>query len=136
MKIFICCSKAFYSKIPKIKSYLESKGHKITLPNSYDDPLKEEKVRKEGANLHAKWKGKMIREQEQKIRRNDAILVLNLRKNNQPNYIGGATFLEMYKAYELGKKIYLYNQIPNNILRDEILGFSPHIIDGDLNKIQ
>jgi len=136
MKIFICCSKAFYGKIPKIKSFLESKGHQITLPNTFDDPSKEEKMKREGINFHAKWKGEMIKESAQKIKENDAILVLNFEKNNQPNYIGGATFLEMYIAYEFNKKIYLYNPIPNNMLKDEILGFSPKIINGDLDKIR
>ena len=38
MKIFIICSKAFYEKIPPIKSALEKVGHIITLPNCYDCP--------------------------------------------------------------------------------------------------
>lgn len=135
MKIFICCSKAFYDKVPKIKSHLEAEGHQITLPNSFDDPLREEKMKDKGDIQHAKWKGEMIKEQGQKIRRNDAILVLNFKKNNQQNYIGGATFLEMFKAFELGKKIFLFNPIPGGMLRDEILGFSPFVIEGDLKKI-
>src|SRR4030042_1270133 len=135
MKIFICCSKAFYDRVPNIKSGLEAKGHKITLPNSFDDPLREEKMRRKGVGNHAKWKGEMIKEQGEKIRKNDAILVLNFKKNSQSNYIGGATFLEMFKAYELGKKIYLYNPIPDGMLRDEKLGLSPLVISGDLNKI-
>ena len=52
------------------------------------------------------------------------------------NYIGGATFLEMYDAFRLGKKIYLYNDIPNGMLFDEIEGFGPIIIKGDLNLIK
>ena len=40
----------------------------------------------------------------------DAVLVLNLDKEKNgeilKNYIGGATFLEMYDAFRLGKKIY------------------------------
>ena len=44
-----------------------------------------------------------------------------------PNYIGGATFLEMYDAYLNGNKIYLYNDMPSKtsisgILYDEIEG--------------
>jgi hypothetical protein len=52
------------------------------------------------------------------------------------NYIGGATFLEMYDAFRLGKKIYLYNDVPEGILKDEIVGFDPIVIDGDLEKVQ
>ncbi len=41
----------------------------------------------------------------------------------------------MYKAFDLGKKIYLFNPIPQNIFTDEILGMSPVVIGGDLSKI-
>lgn len=63
------------------------------------------------------------------------MLVLNFKKAGISNYIGGATFLEMYDAFRLNKKIFLYNDIPDGILRDEIVGFSPILIKADLNKI-
>ncbi len=70
----------------------------------------------------------------------DTVLVLNLDKEKNgkvfKNYIGGATFLEMYDAFRLGKKIYLYNNIPDGMLFDEIEGFDPIIINGDLNLIK
>jgi hypothetical protein len=65
----------------------------------------------------------------------DSVLVLNFEKNGQTNYIGGATFLEMYDAFRLGKKIYMFNNIPEGILKDEIIGFNPILINGDLNNI-
>ena len=34
------------------------------------------------------------------------------------------------------KKIYLYNNIPEGILFDEIQGFNPIIINGDLSKVE
>lgn len=135
MKIFICASKAFYGKISSIKPELEKKGHIITLPNSYDNPGREDEQRAQGASTHAAWKAKMIRLQEKKVKANDAILVLNFTKNGQQNYIGGATFLEMFKAFELGKKIYLYNPIPAGMLYDEIHSFEPVVINGDLSRV-
>ena len=33
------------------------------------------------------------------------------------------------------KKIYMLNGYPNNMLYDEIKGFNPTIINGDLDKI-
>lgn len=135
MKLFICCSKAFYSQIPPIKENLEKNGHIITLPNSYDNPGRENEMHERGAKEHSEWKASMIRLQAEKIKANDAILVLNFEKNGQANYIGGATFLEMFKAFELGKKIFLYNPIPVGMLKDEILGFNPILIDQDLSKI-
>jgi len=118
MKIFICCSKYFYDKVTSIKIELEKEGHEITLPNSFDKPFMEEEIKILGKEQHAKWKSDQLRLQEDKIKYNDAILVLNFEKNGQANYIGGATFLEMFKAWELKKEIYLFNPVPENILKD------------------
>jgi len=136
MKIFICCSKHFYKFIPPIKEELEKRGHSITLPNSYEDPLAEERIKKESREKHISWKTGMLLCQNQKIISNDSILVLNMDKDAQKNYIGGATFLEMFKAWEKEKKIFLYNPIPNNILEDEITAFDPVILNKDLSKIK
>ena len=69
----------------------------------------------------------------------DAIVVLNYTKikNGQflNNYIGASTFLEMYEAFMNGKKIFMMNDYPDNMLFDEIKGFGPVIINGDLDKI-
>jgi hypothetical protein len=135
MKIFIICSKAIYGEIPKIKEILEKNGHILAMPNCYDAPDTEDKIRKAGYEEHSAWKAKMINHSLDVINANDAVLVLNFEKNGMKNYIGGATFLEMYDAFRLGKKIYMYNDIPDGILRDELEGFGPIIINGDLSKI-
>ncbi len=61
MKIFICCSKHLYDRVLPIKEELESKGHVITVPNSFDEPFKEEDMKKVGAKEHVEWKSAMIR---------------------------------------------------------------------------
>lgn len=135
MKIFLICSKAFYDRIPPIQKALEDQGHAITLPNSYDDPGAEERFRDVGHEAHAEWKAGMLQHSVGVIQDNDAVLVLNFEKKGIQNYIGGATFLEMYDAFRLGKKIFLYNDIPEGMLKDEIVGFNPILIGGDLKKI-
>jgi len=135
MKIFIACSKHFYHKIPEIHSRLIYQGHTASMPNSYYAPGKEEEMKKLSPEEHRIWKGKMLAKDKYNIEPVDAILVLNFEKNGQPNYIGGATFLEIYKAWELGKKVFLYNPIPDNMLKDELLGFGPTILNGDISKI-
>lgn len=77
----------------------------------------------------------MFKHSEEVISSVDAVLVLNYTKNGIDNYIGGATFLEMYDAFRLGKTIYMMNDIPEGLLKDEIIGFSPIVINGDLDKI-
>ena len=137
MKIFICSSKWFYDKIPPISSELEKQGHEITFPNCYDDPFLEERIKEMRLSdeKYSKFKSDLFKEQNEKIRNNDAILVLNFEKNGIENYIGGATFLEMYEAWKNSKKIYLYNPIPNGMLADEIKGFSPILINQDLSLL-
>ena len=136
MKIFIACSKYFYDRIPQIKLELESLGHEVSLPNSYDEPLKEEEMKKKGLEAHVAWKSEMLRKDETNIQPNDAVLVLNLQKNGQPNYIGGAAFLEIYDAWRLEKRLFLYNPIPDNIFRDELTGMNPTVLNQDLTRIR
>jgi hypothetical protein len=135
MKIFIICSKKFYEKILPIQARLEKMGHIITLPNCYDDPLTEEKYKKRGRSAHSDWKASMIKHSQKVITDNDAVLVLNFEKDGVNNYIGGATFLEMYDAFRAGKRIYLYNDIPDSILTDEVAGFNPVVLRANLSQV-
>ena len=135
MKILIACSKHFYGNIPPIKEYLENKGYIISLPNSYDEPLKEERLKSSSLEEHIKWKAEMMRKDESNISPVDALLVLNFDKNGNENYIGGTTFLEIYTAWKLKKDIFLYNPIPNNIFTDELIGMNPKIINKNLEEI-
>ena len=142
-KIFIACSKHFYDRIPKIKLELELLGYEVILPNFYDTPMIEEEIKEnKSKEEHIEFCRKSFLESQNKAKESDAILVLNFerekqinvfrndsitRNNKCPNYIGGATFLEMYDAYLNGNKIYLYNDFPSKtsvsgILYDEIEG--------------
>lgn len=93
-----------------------------------------------GSENHQKFKAQMFKQSEETIKNMDAVLVLNFDKITdeaiEKNYIGGATFLEIYDAFRLNKKIYLYNDIPKGMLYDEIQGFDPIIINGDLSKVK
>ena len=139
MKILVICSKKFYSKIEEVKKDLEKRDIEVFLPNCYDDPTAEQKAWDLGVEEHQKFKAKMYKQSEDTIKKMDAVLVLNLDKEKDgkilKNYIGGATFLEMYDAFRLGKKIYLYNDIPEGMLYDEIEGFGSIIINGNLKQI-
>lgn len=140
MKILIICSKKFYSKIEEIKRILKNKNIEVFLPNCYDDPDTEQRMWDLGQKEHQEFKAKMYKQSEDTISKMDAVLVLNFDKEKDgkvdKNYIGGATFLEMYDAFRLNKKIFLYNDIPEGMLYDEITGFSPIIIKGDLDLVK
>lgn len=135
MKIFIICSKHFYHKVEEIKKILEASGHEITFPNCFEDPMKEERLKKVSDEEHRIFKQDMMKLHEPKVKENDAVLVLNFEKNGIPNYIGGATFMEIVKAWELDKKIFFHNPIPECIFTDELRGINPLIINGDLSKL-
>ena len=134
MKIMMLCSKVFYDKLLDFKSRLEKLGHEIFMPNCWDCPETEAKYR--GTEKHAEWKASMIKHSEEVIKQMDAVLVLNYDKNGQKNYIGGATFLEIYDAFRFGKKIFFVNELPEGMLKDELISFCPIVINGDLSKIK
>jgi len=133
LKILLICSKAFYDKLPFFREELNKLGHRVYMPNCYNAPETESKYR--GTSEHSKWKASMFKQSQETIKKMDAVLVLNYDKNNQTNYIGGATFLEMYDAFCLNKKIYMLHDIPEGMLKDEIIGFNPTIIHEDLSLI-
>lgn len=133
MKILLICSKAFYGKLHEYKTALEELGHEIFMPNCHDAPETEAKYR--GTPEHYIFKQKMFRKSEETIKNMDAVLVLNFNKNGIENYIGGATFLEIYDAFRMNKKIYFVNDIPNIMLKDELIGFNPIIIGNNLERI-
>ncbi len=140
MKIFIVCSKSFYTKVEPIKQELEEKGHTIIVPNLYEERTKEVEQESTAWNFgqteHIKFKKNMYKMSREKIKNVDALLVLNFDKENKKNYIGGATFLEMYNSFLENKRIYLFNDIPQGDLYDEIHGFGPTIINGKLDLIK
>src|SRR5438874_646249 len=109
MKIFVCLSRYNYQKAQSVIEQLKEAGHEITYPNNFDDPGKENRTKISDPAAYPDWKASMFRQQSEKVEKNDAILVLNFEKDGKLNYIGGATFLEVFKAWELGKKIYFYN---------------------------
>jgi hypothetical protein len=136
MKIFIACSKYFYSDIERVAGILKAAGHEFAYANSYDEPMCEERFRSMGKEEHVRWKAGMMRKDRENIEPNDAVLVLNFEKKGISNYIGGVTFLEVYMAWDLGKKIFFYNDLPNCSFKDELIGIDPVVINGDLGLVR
>lgn len=133
MKIMFVSSKYAYPYIAALKEEFEKHNIETVLPNSYYNQFEEDEYR--GSEQHASWKAAKFKESEEKIKNVDAVLVVNMEKNGVPNYIGGATFLEIYDAFRYGKKIYFLNPLPEGILKDELIGFSPVILNGKLDLL-
>lgn len=139
MKILIVCSTSFYDRVEVIKENLEKRGFELEMPNCYDNPVTSEDNMNKSEEEYRTFFKKMYFESREKVSSIDAILVLNYdkEKNGQilRNYIGASTFLEMYEAFMQGKKIYMMNDYPDNLLVDEIKGFAPIILNGNLDLI-
>jgi hypothetical protein len=135
MKILIICSKTHYDKIPSFKERLEEAGHEVFMPNCIDDPEQEQRAWDGGVGAHAEFKARMYRQSAECIKDMDGVLTLNYDKGGVKNYIGGATFLELYEAFMNHKVIYLLNEVPEGMLFDEISGMSPIILNGDISRI-
>lgn len=140
-KLMIICSSNFYNRIPPIKEVLEKK-YELIMPNGYGEEENDEEYSNMSDEEYMSFFKEMFHMSRNKIKDVDACLVLNFDKNKRGttyyNYIGASTFLEMYEAFMGDKTIYLYNDLPdkNNMLYDEIKGFNPVILNGDLNKIK
>ena len=146
MKITICGSIAFISEMLDIKDQLEKLGHEIKMP-----PVEVEngegkmipaaeyyRIRRQTAgNEDWVWDRKewAMKKHFDKVAWSDAILVLNYDKNNIAGYMGANTFLEMGLAFHLGKKIYLFNPIPEIPCKEELLGMKPIVINSNLHLI-
>lgn len=132
----IITSGIFYNRIPEIQEPLEALGHEIKLPNSYGEKFDKMALRSLSDEKFANFKEPLLRKNKENIESQDAVLVLNLDKDDVANYIGGATFLEIYEAWRMKKKIYIYNELPQNIFLDELRGMRPVIINGNLGLIK
>jgi hypothetical protein len=133
MKVFISTSAAFYDKVAPVISVLESNGHEVIPPNGYEGKLNESEIR-DGGN-HQEWKEQMLRQDIELVKSCDAILVLNYDKNGQANYVGASAFLEMFKAFELNKKKFILNPLPEGGFNDELVGMNPIVINGNLSLL-
>ncbi len=139
MKIAICGSLAFTYEIQSLAEELQKIGIEAFIPITSKkivrgelslEEIKEEKAK--GKPSERKIKYDAMRAYCDVIRNCDGILVANYDKNGIENYIGGNAFLEMGFAHITHKKIYLLNDIPDMIYRDEIEAMQPIILHGDL----
>ena len=135
-KIFVSTSYIFYPKVGDIRDSLEGLGFSVLLPSGYGKSIPSYRLRELNEEEFVKVKQDLFREDDKKVKESDLLLVLNFDKTNQANCIGGAVFLEMFRAYQQQKPIYLYNPIPENNFRDEIRGLAPIVINQDLTKIK
>ncbi|MBO4855034.1 hypothetical protein J5500_01340 [Candidatus Saccharibacteria bacterium] len=136
MKVFVAASSSFWNKLPAIKKKLEKLGHEVMLPSTVEDPELEERTWQESEEAHVKLIRKLFEDSEERVGQwCDALYLLNFDKHDTPGYIGGAALIELYIAHREHKKIFIENDIFPGPMYDEVMGFGPVFIHGDLTKI-
>lgn len=142
MKITLLGSSAFRKEKVEIFDNLKKLGHEPVIHQHYIESVKGnrtdimERIAK-GEHTQLKIENDYIKWYYNAIVSSDAVLVVNLEKNGQKNYIGGNALMEIGFAYVNNKKIFLLNPIPEYVSYvDEINAMQPVIINGDLNKIR
>ena len=71
------------------------------------------------------------------VEKGDSVLIVNEEKHGVRNYIGPNVLMEMAIAFYLGKPIYILNDLPENSpFEEELKGFMPTILRGDLSGIR
>ncbi|MCK9393314.1 MAG: hypothetical protein WCX30_00145 [Candidatus Paceibacterota bacterium] len=137
MKIVICGSMTASKEMIEAEKKLQELGHEVVLPEfTYIYANMDTADEMHAASARNKVEYDLIRGYFEKIKDSDAILVVNIEKNNIKGYIGGNTFLEMGFALILNKLIYLSNEIPNLNYRDEIAAMNPIVLNGDFARIK
>lgn len=132
-KCFIICSKDNYCNIPPIEKFLKENGINPIMPNSYDEPYKENKMKKCAG--YVDWKSDMIKHSAEVIKNTDFLLVLNITTKKGINYIGGATLLEMYEGFRQNKPIFVLNPLASTMFYDELVGLKTICLNGDIKNI-
>src|SRR3989344_7364145 len=136
--IAICASISFYKEVVDVKNELMKFGFDVLMPhlaeimekeNNFD---KEYYFQKKYRPDPIKSKSEAVMRHFKKIKKSDAILVINNEKHGIHGYIGGNVLMEMGIAFYLGKPIYVMNPYDENkSTKDEIEGIGSIVIDRD-----
>lgn len=132
-------SMAFAKEMVDVKKTLERMGHTVFVPHDIDAHLENpDFVDDLSGNIKHVQETDLMRKCFDLVAQSDAVLVLNLARKGINGYIGTSTLMEIGLAYYLGKKLFLYNDIPHwDEVRwaHEINIMQPTIIHGDLKKV-
>lgn len=141
MRITICGSIKNAQNLVDIYRELEKLGHRPQMhPLMFDIASgNAEDLVAEAGKDHAEVKRRhnFIKYWYGLIVSGDAIVVGNFDKNGIKNYIGGNTLMEIGFAHVHGKKIFLFNPVPEEVSYvDEIKAMADVVLNGDLTKIK
>ena len=129
MKIALSSDPKFYSALQLIKDDLVKKGYGIFISS-----MKEFDLNKDVINSRKQFD--LINENFRNIDNSDAIYVANYNHMGIEGYFAGNSFLEIGRAFEKNKGIFLMNPIPKKfIYRDALEAMQPIVIGRDWEKL-
>lgn len=120
--IVVCGSMKFKSEIINVKEKLENLGYEVLLPI--------ECIEGKAKNIASRAHFNRIKDEK-----TDAILVMNLDKENAKNYIGPNSFAEIAFAFYFEKRIFLLNDIYEPF-KDELIGWNAITLQNKLDDIK
>lgn len=140
--IVLCSSVSFYKELFDVQKSLRKMGYKVILPRTAH---KMRRLNNFDSETHKSWKNKPQDYWKKRrfmdwhfaqIKKGDAILVVNLKKNGQKGYIGGNVLMEICVAYMYKKPIFILNEVDvRSSLLEEIYGVNPTFLEGDINSL-
>lgn len=135
MKVIICGSISAIDEIVAAQQQLEEMGHEVEVPEGvkHAHMRRLEGPAEEKADVKIKYD--LIRGYYEKMKKYDAVLVVNPEKKGIVGYIGGNTLIEMAFAHILKKKLYCLHPLPVLSYTSEIMAMQPVILDGDVSRI-
>ena len=143
MKIYVLGSSTFMKEMVAAKDELIALGLDGWIHPDYEALVRGEMPETyhlmfgtQHEHAQAKINNDYFKEHYANISVSDAVLVVNLEKNGQTNYIGGNALMEMGQAYVNDKKIFLTHDLPEaSTYLDELIALQPICLHGDLKNI-
>jgi hypothetical protein len=137
MKIIICGSLSAVEETIAAKKELESMGNEVEIPEGVKRPeLGPTDTTSSSEKADTKIKNDLIRGYYEKIKNNDAVLIVNPEKKGVKGYIGGNTFIEMAFGHVLNKMLYCLYPLPEMSYSAEIIAMQPIILNGKFDVFE
>lgn len=131
---------AFIEDIIQFKKDLDKLGHNASIPHGTEPHQEDGRfVDNLKSNLDFCITNNIMRRNFDMVVDNDAILVINKKRNGVRGYIGVSVLMEMAIAHHFNKKIFVLHKVPDyRKIRwaHEVEIMQPIILNGDITKIK
>lgn len=133
--IVLCGSMQFLPDMQEVAKQLQKTGCEVLLPSIHEEEVDLDTLKQTNREAFVAYKQKVMFEHFAKIQRADKVLVLNYSKRGVDGYIGANTLVEIAIAAYLKKPTYLLYEPAEGGAHDEVIGFAPIVLHGDVHNI-